>query len=63
LYDPGKTVGPCLSFSGYEKEKPGILEKLPPFLDDIIGGLISGVLVKVRSKNFLTFFSFMVILK
>ena len=56
-------MGSCLSFSGYEKEKPGILEKLPPFLDDIIGGLISGVLVKVRSKNFLTFFSFMVILK
>ena len=37
-------------FERFDKKKPGILRKLPPILDDIIGGLISGVLVKVCSK-------------
>jgi alpha-ribazole phosphatase CobZ len=36
-------------FERYDKKKPGILGKLPPFLDDIVGGLIAGVLVKVCS--------------
>ena len=37
-------------FERFDKKKPGILGKLPPFLDDVIGGLISGALVKVCSK-------------
>ena len=36
-------------FARFDKEKPGILRKLPPIMDDIIGGLIAGVLVKVCS--------------
>jgi len=36
-------------FERYDKKKPGILGTLPPFLDDTIGGLIAGVLVKVCS--------------
>ncbi len=37
-------------FERFDRKKPGILGKLPPFLDDVIGGLISGVLVKVCSE-------------
>lgn len=36
-------------FERFDKKKPGVLGKLPPVLDDIIAGLISGVLVKVCS--------------
>ncbi len=36
-------------FERFDKKKPGILKKLPPIMDDIIGGLIAGVLVKVCS--------------
>lgn len=36
-------------FTRFDKEKPGILRKLPPIMDDVIGGLIAGVLVKVCS--------------
>ena len=36
-------------FERFDKKKPGILKKLPPVLDDIIAGLISGVLVKACS--------------
>lgn len=36
-------------FQRFDQKKPGILKKLPPILDDIIAGLISGVLVKVCS--------------
>ena len=36
-------------FERYDKKKPGILGTLPPFLDDTIGGLIAGALVKVCS--------------
>lgn len=36
-------------FTRFDKQKPGILGKLPPMLDDVIAGLISGVLVKVCS--------------
>ncbi|MBI5124201.1 MAG: phosphatidylglycerophosphatase A [Candidatus Omnitrophica bacterium] len=37
-------------FERFDRAKPGILKNLPPILDDVIGGLISGVLVKVCSK-------------
>jgi len=36
-------------FERFDKKKPGILKKLPPIMDDVIGGLITGVLVKVCS--------------
>jgi len=36
-------------FERLDKQKPGILKKLPPFMDDIVAGLISGVMVKVCS--------------
>ena len=36
-------------FERWDRGKPGILNKLPPILDDVIGGLIAGVLVKVCS--------------
>lgn len=37
-------------FERFDKTKPGILKRLGPILDDVMGGLISGVLVKVCSK-------------
>jgi alpha-ribazole phosphatase CobZ len=36
-------------FERIDKLKPGILKKLPPMLDDMVAGLISGVMVKVCS--------------
>lgn len=36
-------------FYRFDRLKPGILKALPPFLDDAIGGLLAGVLVKVCS--------------
>ena len=36
-------------FERFDRKKPGILGSLPPFLDDVIGGLISGCLVKICS--------------
>ncbi len=36
-------------FERFDRRKPGILKKLPPIMDDVIGGLIAGVLVKVCS--------------
>ncbi|MCB4790390.1 MAG: phosphatidylglycerophosphatase A [Elusimicrobia bacterium] len=36
-------------FERLDKQKPGILKKLPPFMDDIVAGLIAGVIVKVCS--------------
>jgi len=36
-------------FERFDKKKPGILKTLPPIMDDVIGGLIAGVLVKVCS--------------
>jgi len=38
-------------FERYDKKKPGTLKKLSPFLDDIMGGLIAGTLVKVCSAK------------
>lgn len=37
-------------FERFDRRKPGILKRLPPILDDVMGGLVSGVLVKVCSK-------------
>jgi len=37
-------------FERIDRKKPGILKKLPPFLDDIIGGLIAGITTKMFSK-------------
>lgn len=31
----------------YDTEKPGILTKLDPVLDDIVGGLIAGIMTKI----------------
>ncbi len=36
-------------FERFDRKKPGIIKDLPPILDDVIGGLISGCLVKVCS--------------
>ncbi len=37
-------------FERLDKKKPGIIAKLPPFMDDIVAGLIAGVMVKVCSN-------------
>jgi alpha-ribazole phosphatase CobZ len=34
-------------FVRYDKAKPGVLGKLPPFLDDVVGGLIAGIMSKI----------------
>ena len=36
-------------FYRIDRSKPGLIGRLPPFLDDAIGGLLAGVLVKVCS--------------
>lgn len=36
-------------FERFDRQKPGIIKNLPPILDDVIGGLVSGCLVKVCS--------------
>lgn len=35
------------NFRRYDTEKPGILSKLEPMIDDVIGGLIAGIMTKV----------------
>ncbi|WP_456368176.1 alpha-ribazole phosphatase CobZ [Thermococcus sp.] len=35
------------NFFYYDTRKPGILAKLPPFLDDAIGGFIAGCMTKL----------------
>jgi alpha-ribazole phosphatase CobZ len=37
-------------FERIDRKKPGILKKLPPFIDDIIGGIISGITTRMFSK-------------
>jgi len=37
-------------FERFDKKKPGILRRLPPIMDDVIGGLITGVLEKYAHK-------------
>lgn len=34
-------------FTRYDRQKPGVLAELPPFLDDIVGGLIAGIMSKI----------------
>lgn len=34
-------------FVRYDKQKPGVLSRLPPFLDDVVGGLIAGIMSKI----------------
>jgi alpha-ribazole phosphatase CobZ len=34
-------------FVRYDKAKPGVLGKLPPFLDDVVGGLIAGIMSRI----------------
>lgn len=48
LYIAGSRA--VFEFERFDKNKPGILNSLPPILDDVIGGLVSGVLVKICSK-------------
>lgn len=36
-------------FYRWDRQKPGLLASLPPFLDDALGGLLAGVMVKVCS--------------
>ena len=36
-------------FYRWDREKPGLIASLPPFLDDALGGLLAGVMVKVCS--------------
>ena len=35
------------NFKRYDTEKRGILSKLEPMIDDIIGGLIAGIMTRV----------------
>jgi alpha-ribazole phosphatase CobZ len=35
------------NFRRYDTEKPGILSKLDPVLDDTVGGLIAGIMTKI----------------
>jgi len=38
-------------FVRFDKQKPGILSKLGPFMDDIIGGLIGGVSASMYTRG------------
>lgn len=38
-------------FVRFDKQKPGILSKLGPFMDDIIGGLIGGVSANMYTRG------------
>ncbi len=38
------------NFAYYDRKKPGILSRLSPFFDDIIGGLIAGCMTKILSR-------------
>ncbi len=44
-YIGGKNA--LFNFVRYDREKPGILGDLPPFLDDGVGGLIAGTMTKL----------------
>ena len=39
-------------FYRYDREKPGILSKLKPFIDDIVGGLIAGIMSRIYDEIF-----------
>ncbi len=38
-------------FVRFDKQKPGILSKLGPFMDDVIGGLIGGVSANMYTRS------------
>ena len=40
-------------FNQFERLKPGIIGKLPPFLDDIVSGLLAGCLTNLYNKKIL----------
>lgn len=48
-YIGGKNA--LFNFIRYDREKPGLLADLPPFLDDAVGGLIAGAMTKVFSER------------
>jgi alpha-ribazole phosphatase CobZ len=39
------------NFLYYDREKPGIMKKLEPFMDDAIGGLVSGVMSRILYED------------
>jgi alpha-ribazole phosphatase CobZ len=40
-------------FNQFERLKPGIIGKLPPFIDDIVSGLLAGCLTNLYNKKIL----------
>jgi hypothetical protein len=38
-------------FVRFDKQKPGILAELGPFMDDVIGGLIGGVSANMYTRG------------
>lgn len=48
-YIGGKNA--LFNFTRYDREKPGILGALSPFLDDVVGGLIAGCMTKLFEKD------------
>lgn len=45
----------AFEFVRYDKQKPGILANLGPFMDDVIGGLIGGVSSNMYSRGMAEF--------
>ena len=45
----------AFEFVRFDKRKPGILAKLGPFMDDVIGGLIGGVSSNMYSRGMAEF--------
>ena len=45
----------AFEFVRYDKQKPGILANLGPFMDDVIGGLIGGVSSSMYSRGMAEF--------
>ncbi|RLG59508.1 alpha-ribazole phosphatase CobZ [Candidatus Geothermarchaeota archaeon] len=35
----------------YDREKPGVIKRLPPFMDDVIAAFIAGVTSRIYSKG------------
>lgn len=48
-YIGGKNA--LFNFFRYDSKKPGILGDLPPFLDDVVGGLIAGCMTKLFEER------------
>ena len=47
-YIGGKNA--MFNFVRYDRKKPGILGNLPPFLDDVVGGLTAGCMTEIFEK-------------